>query len=151
VRPATLFWAWLVHDLEEVVTMPATARRLGPEVTHAQAGVAIGAMGVLVAVAARRGERTGGRDGLYQAVTAGLQAHVLTHVATSAFLRGYSTGVVTAVTVLLPQTISARRRERAVGVLRPGPVPYLRGVAVLVPTTVACQALGRWTRRVRNR
>ncbi|SDH94894.1 Protein of unknown function with HXXEE motif-containing protein [Rhodococcus triatomae] len=159
-----LFASWLVHDLEESATMPATsrvlasrlaessspvARALGERVvtTHRESAVAIALMGTLVATAAARGARTGGRDRFFQAVLAGLHGHVLTHLGASVALRGYSTGVVTAVTVVLPYSLWARRQLRTRGVLVEGNGPYAEGVAVLVPAVLGVHGAARLLRR----
>src|ERR687883_15701 len=73
-----LFVAWALHDLEELLTMPGWSRGSVPkfrerfprvprrawqvlEVSPAQAAVAIGLVGMLVAGAAADGVRSGGR------------------------------------------------------------------------------------------
>ncbi|MCI3919742.1 HXXEE domain-containing protein [Kineococcus esterisolvens] len=161
---AELFLTWLVHDLEEALTMAATSRRLATrlrgspsptarraaervEVSTVEAATAIALMGVLVAFATERGRRSAGGDPLYQYVLAGLQGHVLTHLAASCWLGGYSTGVLTAVTVLLPHTRRARQSLRSTGTLIEGPVPYVRGALLLLPATFACQGLARALQR----
>jgi len=67
IAAGTLFAAWLVHDLEEAFTFPATSRllaaRLGTDrvvVSPAQSLFAIALMGVLVGAACVRGARTPG-------------------------------------------------------------------------------------------
>ncbi len=100
-------------------------------------------MGAVVAAASLRGLVTGGRSPFFQAVLAGLQAHVLSHLAVSVRLRGYSTGVVTAVLLVAPWSVWARRVLRVRGVLVEGRRPHLQGALLLVPLAVGCHALAR--------
>ncbi|WP_166806336.1 HXXEE domain-containing protein [Cryobacterium serini] len=115
IAAVALFAAWLVHDVEEVFTFPATSRllaaRLGTDrvvVSPAQSGLAIALMGVLVGAACVRGARTQGKSRLYRAVLAGLEAHVVTHVATSISFKSYTAGLITAPLVMLPGARVAR-------------------------------------------
>lgn len=147
--PLALGIAWALHDIEEGVAFPGTARRLaeatgveGLRIDSRGSWIAVGAMGALVAFACIRGVRTRGRSPLYRAVVAGLEAHVWSHLAASVVLRGYSAGVVTALPVMLPGALLARRDLRAGGVpLRAA--DYARGAGVLVPAAILCQVLGR--------
>jgi hypothetical protein len=87
-----LLGAWAVHDLEELITMAPTSRwivaRLRArypqvpdgvwerlEVAPAQAAVAVGLVGGVMAAAAVAGGRSGGRSAFYQAVLAGFGWH----------------------------------------------------------------------------
>jgi hypothetical protein len=117
-----LFATWLVHDVEEVFTFPATSRllaaRLGTDrvvVSPAQSVLAIALMGVLVGAACVRGARTQGKSRLYRAVLAGLEAHVVTHVATSFSFKSYTAGIITAPLVMLPGARVARAQLRRGG------------------------------------
>lgn len=111
--------------------------------------MAIVLMGILVAAAAARGASTGGRSRFFQYVLAGLHGHVYTHVAASLRLRRYTTGVVTAVAVMTPYSIQARRVLRARGLLIGGPRPYMLGGALLLPATYVCHILARYLLRGR--
>ncbi|WP_146031868.1 HXXEE domain-containing protein [Arthrobacter sp. AFG7.2] len=164
VKPACvaagLFVAWTIHDLEEAVTMPATSKLLATQLektqwapavalaghvrtTAKESALAILLMGTLVAGAAAHGAATGGRSPFFQYVLAGLHGHVYTHIATSLRLRGYSTGLVTAMAVMLPYSLYARRVLRANGSLIEGPYPYVLGGVLLLPSTFACHILAR--------
>lgn len=147
--PAKLFVAWLIHDVEEAITFPATCDRLANEtgvdrlrIDHRQSWRAVGLMGAVVALACRAGVKTEGRSKFYRAVVAGLEGHVATHVVASAVQRRYTAGVVTAVPVMLPGAAFARRKPRdARSPLTPR--DYLRGAAILLPAAMACRALAR--------
>lgn len=128
-----LLAAFVVHDVEELLTMPRfnadLVRRAAerfPDVPDQvwdrlridgpQATVAIGLMGVLVGGAAARGASTGGRSPAFQAVLAGFGLHGVTHLAQSALLRRYTPGVVTAPGVVA-YSWWAWRRLRAAGLV----------------------------------
>ncbi|UZX04841.1 HXXEE domain-containing protein [Arthrobacter sp. CDRTa11] len=155
-----LFVAWAIHDLEEMATMPATSEVLATQLERTQwapavalanhvrtstkeSALAILLMGTLVAGAAVHGAATNGRSPFFQYVLAGLHGHVYTHIAASFRLRGYSTGVVTAIAVMLPYSLHARRVLRANGSLIEGPYPYVLGGVLLLPATFACHTLAR--------
>ncbi|GAA4214498.1 HXXEE domain-containing protein [Actinocatenispora rupis] len=128
-----LLAAWALHDLEELVTMAAWTRRAVPRLrerypriparlldglrtTGPEAAVSIGLMGAVVALAAYRGDRTGGRSVLYQAVLVAFGAHVATHAGSALAYRGYTPGVLTAPTVAAPFTAWACWQLRKAGV-----------------------------------
>ncbi|WP_433263905.1 HXXEE domain-containing protein [Actinosynnema sp. CS-041913] len=129
-----LLAAWVVHDLEELVTMPRWTRgnRI-PTTTPAQAAIAIGLVGIVVAAAAADGARTDGRSPFFHAVLTGFGLHAGTHVAASAILRQYTPGVLTAPTVVAPFSLWALRRLRREGI-RPKPS---RRALIWFPITVA--------------
>ncbi|WP_246257876.1 HXXEE domain-containing protein [Amycolatopsis anabasis] len=148
-----LFAAWLANDLEELITMPGWARRTRPrlekrfpavpgrvwdrlDVSRGHAAVAIGLMGGVVAHAARAGARSGGRDGFYQAALAGFGWHGVVHVAQAALVRGYTPGVATSPTVVIPFSLWAWRRLRKAGVAGDGRTRSLGGIA-LFPVVLA--------------
>ncbi|SJM62292.1 HXXEE domain-containing protein [Gulosibacter sp. 10] len=147
--PGALFAAWTLHDVEEAVAFPQTCDRLadrtGAErlrMDGRQSWAAVGMMAVLVGTSCLRGERTRGRSRLYRAVLAGLEAHVGTHLIASAVLRGYTAGVATAVPVMLPGAVLARRElERRGAPLRSR--EYAVGAAVLIPAALLCHLLAR--------
>lgn len=162
--PASVTWgllaAWAIHDAEEMATMGGWLDRARPRlrerfprvpkpvwdrlrVSPAQARVAIGAMGVVIAAASASGARTGGRSPFYQATLLGFGLHAGGHLAQSALTRGYTPGVVTAPIVVAPFSVWAWRRLRAAGVptdMRGSVAPAL----LALPLTIgACQALAR--------
>lgn len=144
-----LFAGWVLHDVEEAVAFPATCARLADatgiervRMSAAQSWLAVGLMGVVVGAACLRGARTAGRSRAYRAVVAGLDAHVMTHVAASVVTGGYTAGVVTAPTVMLPAARYAGRSMRMSG----APLRWAdtaRGVAILMPAALVCHALAR--------
>lgn len=147
--PAHLFIAWAVHDVEEAVAFPSTcevlADRTGIEalrMDQRQSWLAVGLMGVVVALACRRGAVSNGRSRFYRAMVAGLHAHVGTHLLASVLQRRYTAGVLTALPVMLPGAESARREIRDSGRPLRGD-DYAVGAALLVPAALVCQFLAR--------
>lgn len=147
--PALLFIAWVIHDLEEAVAFPSTCDALAEatgiqvfRLDQRQSWLAVGLMGILVALICYRGKASNTRSRLYRAMTAGLHAHVGTHLLASLLQRKYTAGVATALPIMLPGTQSARREIRDLGEpLRTK--DYLAGAALLVPAALACQVLSR--------
>ncbi|WP_136193074.1 HXXEE domain-containing protein [Actinomyces procaprae] len=123
-----LFFAWLVHDLEEYATMPGRrhpflhALPLLPEdvrtrgMSRDQVYVALSLMGVLMAAASVDGYRTRGRSGFYQAMLYGYGMHAFMHLGSAALARGYTPGCATALPVVLPFWRFAKAALRADGV-----------------------------------
>jgi hypothetical protein len=128
---AGLFGAWLLHDLEELATMsdtsrtlvtrlpvwlpvPASVRQRG--VTARYVAIAIPAVGLVVVAAALRGSRTQGRSAFYQNALLGFGLHGLGHIGLSVLARGYTSGVATAPTVVVPSWLWATRALRQAGV-----------------------------------
>ncbi|WP_433291711.1 HXXEE domain-containing protein [Actinoplanes sp. CA-030573] len=169
--PATVTWgllaAWLIHDTEELLTMPGWVDRARPRlrrrlpwvpdrvwdgmrVTPAQTAIAIGAMGVLVAAASARGARSGGRSPFYQAALVGFGVHGAGHVAQSVLTGGYTPGVVTAPVVAGPFALWAAGRLRKAGVPvqleRPG-----RGLLLMAAAILGSQGVGRALTMMRDR
>ena len=73
-------------------------------------------MGGLMAAASIDGYRTRGRSFLYQAVLYGYGMHTFSHLGSAALARRYTPGVATALPVVLPFWIFAKRTLRAHGV-----------------------------------
>ncbi|MDI3404797.1 HXXEE domain-containing protein [Streptomyces cavernicola] len=132
-----LFAAWLVHDLEELATVPRwtrtrvpALRRRFPQVPERlwrsmegmhgrEFALAVAGVGLVMASAAADGHRTGGRSAYYQSVLGGFGLHGLVHLAQAAAVRGYTPGSVTSPLLVVPFTLWARGRLRRAGVLRP--------------------------------
>ncbi|NEB77173.1 HXXEE domain-containing protein, partial [Streptomyces sp. SID14478] len=133
-----LFAAWALHDTEEVLTAPRWIRNQVPRlrerwpdvperVWRAVQGVdereftrAVGVMAGIVGAGAVAGWASGGRSAAYQAVLNGFGLHGLLHVGQAVAVRGYTPGVVTSPTLVVPFTLWARSRLKRAGVLRPG-------------------------------
>jgi Protein of unknown function with HXXEE motif len=155
VSPAVtwgLLAAWVVHDVEEWLTMSdwtvraaERAQRHLPRVparfwslvrmSRLRVTVAILAVGVLVAVAAGAGARTDGRSALYQAVLIGFGLHSVIHAGQSVAYRGYTPGVVTAIVVVAPFSWWAWHRLQQAGVADASGGSVL-AVVVLFPVTL---------------
>ncbi|WP_316668491.1 HXXEE domain-containing protein [uncultured Propionibacterium sp.] len=133
-----LFWAWVANDLEELITMGPWSRRHGSELASELAGrlpvraprwvggglsekhvrVSISVMGCLMLALAERGRATEGSSRLFQAGLLGFGIHGFTHLLNSAAWRGYTPGVATAPTVVIPFSAWAVRELARHGVLR---------------------------------
>ncbi|ASR39081.1 hypothetical protein BAY61_07970 [Prauserella marina] len=165
-----LFAAWLVHDAEELLTMPGWTERARPRlerllpsvpgeswdrlaVSRSHTAIAIGTVGAVVAAASAAGARTGGHSGFYRSVLTAFGWHAASHLAGSVATRGYTPGVVTAPTVVAPFSVWAWRELRKAGVPAgggswssavsfPAVVAGAHGLA-----TVVTRALGRRNRR----
>lgn len=147
--PALVFATWALHDVEEALAFPSTSDELAHvtgieslRIDGRQSWTAVGIMGVFVATACFLGQKTEGRSRLYRAVLAGLEGHVYTHLVASAARRGYTAGVATAVPVMLPGAIAARRELRRAG----APLQirdYIRGAILLIPAAALSHVLAR--------
>ncbi|TFH52094.1 HXXEE domain-containing protein [Actinomyces viscosus] len=123
-----LFFSRLAHDLEELATMPGWTHPVLDRLpllpndvrceglSREQVTLAIGLIGVLMAAASIDGYRTRGRSPFYQAALYGYGMHAFSHLATAALARRYTPGVATALPVVLPFWIVAKRILRAHGV-----------------------------------
>lgn len=153
--PALLFTAWAVHDIEEALTFPATCDRLADQtgieqvrISTKQSWAAVGLMGLFVAASCWRGAKGDGRSPVYRAVVSGLEGHVYVHLAMSAVQRRYTAGVATALPIMLPGAVTARRELKRTG----APLTaddYLRGVAILIPGAIISQVFARLIFRTR--
>jgi Protein of unknown function with HXXEE motif len=156
-----LFVAWLVHDIEELLTMPGWAQRYGPRLrrrfprvpgrvwellapSRTAATVAIGLVGVVVLAAAADGARTGGRSVYYQLVLAAFGLHAIVHIGQSAVVRGYTPGVLTAPLVVAPFGAWAWWTLDRAGLVAPGTgAAAWLGIVGFPAVVVGAQAAGR--------
>ncbi|MFB7668592.1 HXXEE domain-containing protein [Kitasatospora sp. NPDC056138] len=160
-----LLLAWAANDAEEWFTMAPWSRRNGGrmqgripgpewlrrEISHAHAHTAISIMGMTVLAASADGARTAGRSRLFQATLAAFGLHGVGHLALSARHKGYTPGVVTAPTVVVPFSLWAWRELGRAGVRR-STAGVVRDAAVLLPVSLAgvhlaARLLTRGTRR----
>ena len=168
-----LLVTWLLHDLEELLTMPGWGRRNIPrlrrlyprvpervwsvlDMSRAQVYLAIGMMGAFVLAAAVDGARTGGRSKFFQVVLIGFGLHALLHLGQSALARGYTPGVVTAPVIVAPFSVWAwlqLDREGLAGEVGGGDAALaVAGFAVLVPALHGNARLMVWAvSRLRTR
>ncbi|MDO5287198.1 MAG: HXXEE domain-containing protein [Actinomycetia bacterium] len=101
-------------------TRTPAAVRVGQPLSRDQVYVALSLVGLLMAAASIDGYRTRGRSGFYQSMLFGYGMHAGIHLASAALTRGYTSGSATAVPVVLPFWLFARRALQADGVeLRP--------------------------------
>lgn len=93
------------------------------------------------------GVHSAGKSAMYRAVVAGLEAHVVTYLGASVAQRGYTAGVATALPIMLPGALTARRELRRDGCeLRFRDT--VNGVALLLPAALVCQVVEGLIRRV---
>jgi hypothetical protein len=100
----------LVTRLPDWLPVPSSVRRRG--VTARYVATGIPAVGLVVAAAALRGSRTRGRSAVYQNALLGFGLHGLGHIGVSLLARGYTSGVATAPTVVVPFWLWATRALR---------------------------------------
>jgi hypothetical protein len=160
-----LLAAWIVHDLEELWTMPDWSQR-APEqlaeafpgvpaavteqlpMSRAEASTAIAVTGLVMAAAAASGARSGGRSQFFQTALTGFGMHAVTHLAQSALLRRYTPGLVTTPLVVVPFSLWAHRQLRRYGVPAAPSNPRLTvALAAVVPLSHAIARLPRLRRR----
>jgi len=125
---AGLFVAWMVHDLEELLTMSDTSRTLVQQLpdwmpvpgsireqglTTRYLATGIATIGLIVAAAAVRGYRAQGRSAFYQNTLLAFGLHGLGHLAASLLTWGYTSGVVTAPMVVVFWLWATRALEEA--------------------------------------
>lgn len=152
---AGLFVAWLANDIEELITYTGSTRRMRsrlptwlpaprpPDQLHVN--VAVAAMGAVVAAAAAQGVRTGGRSQFFQDSLWAFGMHGFGHLALSVLTRGYTTGVLTAPTVVIPFWWWATRALDAAGAAqRPR---RSRAVALLLGALAGAHTLGHLASR----
>ncbi|MEU9622714.1 HXXEE domain-containing protein [Streptomyces sp. NPDC048155] len=155
-----LLAAWAAHDLEELVTMADWSRSARPrlqarfpgvpervwtrmELSRRDVGVALGLMGGLMAAASADGARTGGRSPFFRTALVGFGLHGVVHMAQSLAYRGYTPGVATAPTVVIPYSLWAARRLRAAGVRAGGAGTAAVALALLPVAAAGAHVLAR--------
>ncbi|MER7079561.1 Protein of unknown function with HXXEE motif-containing protein [Saccharopolyspora kobensis] len=139
-----LFLAWLANDAEEWFTMApwtqANPDRTPPwmrePMSQEHARTAISLMGLVVLAASVRGARTGGRSPFFQSALFGFGAHGVGHLAATALHGGYTPGVATAPTVVIPYSLWAWRELGRAGVRRDDSRSWLSGV-LMIPVSLA--------------
>lgn len=153
--PLSLLASVAANDGEELATMarslPATVeraparirpllRRVAGSIDQRYVDVAIGTMCILYLAAAIDGWRSAGRGRLFQDVQLVFGAHGFGHLLASAVSRGYTTGVASSPTVVLPQWWWAASRMGTAGV--PRTWRFGRAVAVVGGWLAVSHALG---------
>jgi Protein of unknown function with HXXEE motif len=158
----TITWgllaAWTVHDLEEVLAfgpwqrsgglgrmcvrlpfVPGAAFDAAERITPRRYALAVGLVGGVMAAASARGAATGGRSPLFQGLLTGFGMHAFTHAGWSLAAGGYTPGVATTPTIVVPFSCLAIRRLRRAGLATPvsptEAVAGLVGAVLLVQTS----------------
>lgn len=159
--------AFLIHDGEEIMTMPAWIEQnsatlaqvaaLGTVGSHIVENLATTTAGVAVAVAfelglilvatfllARKRQRGFGLY-FYAAMLGAFTFHLLTHVAQAVIFGGYTPGIVSAVLVIPPVSVYLYRRLFGVKLLtwRSAALSTIVGAICLLPTVVLAHYIGR--------
>lgn len=152
-----LFAAWAVNDVEELLTMAPWSRAAVPrlrarfprvparvwsrmELTQPHVNTAIGLMALLMAAAAADGARTQGQSAFFRTVLAGFGLHGVVHMAQTAAYRGYTPGVATSPTIVIPYSVWALTRLRRAGL---PPASSTLGLALFPLVTGGVHALAR--------
>jgi hypothetical protein len=151
-----LLAAWIVHDLEELLTMSSSSQRAdglpGPlakvlPMSRTEAATAIGLTGLAMAAASAAGAATNGRSRFFQASLAGFGLHAGTHIAQSVVLRRYTPGLVTTPLVVIPFSVWAWRRLKEDGVpIAPADRRLNLALAAVVPMSHVIARLPRLRR-----
>lgn len=145
-----LLAAWAVHDAEELLTMSPASAVVLPELPHwvpipesirtrgvsqAHVNLPIGLMAVLVAASSLEGARTRGASPLLRGGVLAFGLHGLGHVAGALARGGYTTGVLTSPTLVIPYWLWASRVLARHGLPRAdrGAVLTALGVIPLLP------------------
>lgn len=130
-----LFGAWAVHNIEELFTMATTSRRvltrsprwlpISPRlqvrgISRAQVNLTVAMMAPVVAAASWSGVRSEGRSVLFRGAVLAFGAHGLAHLGNAAVAQGYTTGLLTTPTVVLPYWWLAWRGGRRKALLPDG-------------------------------
>lgn len=159
--------AFAVHDAEELFTMPAWVASHRAELhallasmgradlasvlpaTYAQAGAAIGcvfALFLIVTAGASRRPASAVWRFAYGGLLGAFFLHAFTHVAATAFFRGYTPGVVTAVAVVAPGSVLIYRAlaRRGALALRMTATATALAMALFVPAVSVAFVVGNW-------
>ena len=150
---AGLLVAWMVHDLEELLTMSDTSRTLVQQLpdwmpvpgsireqglTTRYLATGIATIGLIVAAAAVHGYRTQGRSAFYQNTLLAFGLHGFGHIAASLLTLGYTSGVATAPMVVAFWLWATRALEQA-------GVPNRRSLPAGLAVLAGSLAVGHFT------
>ncbi len=131
VSSKALIWsfplAFLLHDLEEILTMEtfvrATRESIPPllrdlaEIKTPQVGLAVAIELVLITFSSLLASRAARNMHLFTLLLAGFYIHALGHLASALALRRYTPGVITALLVVLPFSRYVSRRLEHAGII----------------------------------
>ncbi|MGW5736340.1 MULTISPECIES: HXXEE domain-containing protein [Streptomyces] len=157
-----LFAAWALHDTEEVLTAPRWIEQRVPQlrerwpelperlwrvmegIDEREFRAAVGVMAGIVGAGAIAGQVSGGRSAVYQAMLNAFGLHGLIHLGQALAVRGYTPGVATSPTLVVPFTLWARGRLKRAGVLRPArPRDTVIGIAWAAAATALAHGVSR--------
>jgi hypothetical protein len=153
-----LFLAWLLHDIEELITMPGWGRRnasrlsrLYPsapdwlwsriDMSRSHVTIAITVMSLFMLAAAADGASSAGTSWFYQAVLIGFGIHGIGHLGMSALARSYTPGVLTAPIIVIPFSLWAWRTLEHAGAVSAGASNLVLALALLPTVILGAHAL----------
>ncbi|HKQ04120.1 MAG TPA: HXXEE domain-containing protein [Blastocatellia bacterium] len=159
--------AFVLHDAEELATMPAWVASHRSQIetllsavgagdaaaalptTFARAGVAIGCM-MIVFVVITAGVWSRPASPVWRVAYGGLLGafflHAFTHMAQSVAFGGYTPGVVSAVVIVVPASVFVYRKLTRRGALKRRPTAVASSVALLlfVPAVLLAYTVAAW-------
>jgi hypothetical protein len=160
---AGLLGAWLVHDAEEWITMPAWSERAASRhpglpraliamlrISRLEATVAIGTVGLVVAAAAGAGLSTDGRSEFFQLVLLAFGLHSVVHVLQSVLLRGYTPGLVTAIIVVAPYSAWAWLQVRHARIVNVAGASWTAAIGLFVVVVLGARLIAMLITRLRS-
>jgi len=153
-----LFLAWLLHDIEELITMPGWGERNAARLSRrypsapdwlwtrmnmsrSRATVAITVMGLFMLAAAADGASSAGTSWFYQAVLIGFGIHGVGHLGISALAHSYTPGVLTAPVIVIPFSLWAWHTLEQAGAVSAGPSNLFVALALLPTVVLGAHAL----------
>jgi Protein of unknown function with HXXEE motif len=153
-----LFLAWLLHDIEELITMPgwggrnaARLSRLYPsapdwlwsrmDMSRTHVTVAITVMSLFMLAAAADGASSAGTSWFYQAVLIGFGIHGIGHLGMRALARSYPPGVLTAPIIVIPFSLWAWCTLENAGAVSAGTSNLFVALALLPTVILSSNAL----------
>ncbi|WP_318569022.1 HXXEE domain-containing protein [Salinigranum marinum] len=156
--------SWLVHDLEEIATIDRWSRRWGLRKsddltplqrrlvgvltsTRRRFTVAVGFVGCVVVGATAAGTFDPNGPGIliYTTILGGYFLHSFVHVGQSIVFRGYTPGLATAISVVIPVSILLYWRLLSAGLVDIGTVRMtgILGLVLFVPFVVGANRLSK--------
>jgi len=153
-----LFLAWLLHDIEELITTPGWGRRNVPrlrrlypwapdrlwsrmDTSRSHVTIAITIVGLFMLAAAAAGASSAGASWFYQAALIGFGIHGIGHLAMSALAHSYTPGVLTTPIIVLPFSLWAWRTLDQAGAVTAPAWNLLLALALLPAVVLAAHAV----------
>jgi hypothetical protein len=147
--------AFLIHDLEEILTMERFARKNRDRfpkfmrniatINTTQFTIGVGVLFVLTLLAAYLATRSPRETDILTIALAIFLIHVVGHIAFPLFFRKYTPGLITAVIIVLPYSLYAFYRLFSANLIGGENlnISILLGALLLVPLLLAVRQLGK--------